>query len=372
MKITLNKTPEQTELIKLMGSSNRQKAIEAQETFAAAIAPLALQVLQQANVISAVYKDIPYDEFTNPTVPLDLYFDVKEKGYIKVWSQTMPGGLATSQVSGNGDLPVSTYSLTSAVSFLRSYARQGRLDVVAKTIERMAGEILVKQEINSVNPLLKAVAEATFDKAGVTTYHVIRTNTANQLALDDFNRLLTLAARINSSWVGGTPVGAPRGLTDLIISPEALEEIRAMAYNPMYFGSKTDIPATEQFRNAIYNSAGIPTLYGIGFIVCYEMGVGQAYNTIFDNYAGSTLYPGHGGSGTSAFDGSTEEVLVGVDRSREALVSPIMVSAESNGTLTVMPDDQFYASRSEKIGFWGRVTRGNAVLDARALTALVM
>ena len=38
MNISLKRTLEQVELVKLMGSNNRAKAIEAQETFAAAIA----------------------------------------------------------------------------------------------------------------------------------------------------------------------------------------------------------------------------------------------------------------------------------------------------------------------------------------------
>lgn len=373
MKITLKRTPEQVELVKLMGSNNRAKAIEAQETFAAAIAGVIQNVIQTAPVITQLFKDIEFDEFTNPTIPLDLYYDVKEKNYIKTWSQTVPGGLASSQTSGATDLPVMTYNLTSAVQFLKDYARQGRLDVVAKTLERMAQEILVKQEINAASVLTKALAEATYQKNGVTTFNTIRVNTANSVVLDDFNKLLTLAARINSSWVGGTPVNAPRGLTDLLVSPEFMEEIRAMAYEPMNtVGTVTNIPATEKFRNAVYDSAGLPSIYGVNLIPCYDLGVNQAYNTLFGTYAGSSAYPGYAGSGTAVFSNTTEELAIGIDRTRESLVRPVRVDAEGGGSLTVQPDDQFFASRSEKIGFWGRIRQGNCITDSRALVGLIM
>lgn len=375
MKITLKNDAEQKELIKLMGSNNRSVAIEAQEKFAAAITPVAQVVLQQANVISNLYTEISFDEFTSPTIPMDLYFDVKEAGYIKVWSQTMPGGLATNLPAGNGAMPVMTYNLTSAVSFLKMYARQGRLDVVAKTLERMAQEILIKQEVNSASPLMASAAQTTYRNAGVDAYQGFRVNTANRLVLDDFNKWLTMAARINSSWVGGTPVGAPRGLTDIVLSPEAIESIRAMAYNPLNTnaGAVTNIPGTEKFRNAVYEGAGVPNIYGIGLIPCYEFGVGQKYNALFGAYAGARAYAGYAGSGTAAFAPATEEVLIGVDRTREALVSPVMTSSENGGaTLVVQPDDQFYSSRSEKIGFWGRVNRGNVVVDSRATSFLIL
>ena len=61
----------------------------------------------------------------------------------------MAGGLPTSQVEGVKEMKISTYRLDSAISFLKKYARKSRLDVVSKAIERMANEILVKQDRNA-------------------------------------------------------------------------------------------------------------------------------------------------------------------------------------------------------------------------------
>jgi hypothetical protein len=363
MKITINRTPQQVELVKLMGSKDRSKAIAAMESFAAFIAPVVSQVIKGVPTLSGLFKDLPYDEYSSPSIPLDLYFDVAEKNYIKVWSQSIPGGLATQQTTGISELMIATYPLFSAVSFLKDYARQGRLDVVAKTLERMAQEVLFKQETNAASVIMSALANA----ADGSKKHVRRTKTAGSVTLDDFNKLLTLAARLNSSYVGGTPAQT-RGITDLVGSPEFVEKLRAMAYQPMV--PSTEIVGTDEFRNGVYNGAGIPSIYGIGVLQVFEMGKGYAWNTLFDSYAGSTTYPGYNDGSAVAFDGATEELVLGLDMSREVLVRPILTDSETSGTFTVLPDDQ-WVTRSEKVGFYGKLREGRVVLDERALVGLV-
>lgn len=369
MKINIKRTPEQVELVKLMGSKDRTKAIAAMESFAGFIAPVVQTVIASQPTLSSLFKDLPYDEYSSPSIPLDLYYDVRDKNYINVWSQSIPGGLATQQTTGISELMIATYPLFSAVSFLKDYARQGRLDVVAKTLERMAQEVLFKQEQNAASVVMSALANASTTIAGTATYHIKRTNTANAIVLDDFNRLLTLAARINSSYTGGTP-SQTRGITDLIGSPEFVAKLRAMAYTPMHTGSKSDIPATDSMRDAIYNGGGIPSFYGINVIQVFEMGVGYPWNALFDSYAGSTAYAGYADSGTAAFDGTADELVLGIDMAREVLVRPILTDSETTGTFTVLPDDQ-WVTRSEKVGFYGKLREGRVVLDDRALVGLV-
>ena len=74
----------------------------------------------------------------------------------------MAGGLPTStDVAAIQELKIGTYRLDSAVSFMKRYARRARLDVVSKGIERMAQEVLVKQERNAWAVVLRALAEAS-------------------------------------------------------------------------------------------------------------------------------------------------------------------------------------------------------------------
>ncbi len=373
MRITIDKTPEQVALIKALGSKKSSEAMPAMESFAAFIANIVQVVLQQAPTVSNMYKDLPYDEFSQPSIPLDLYYDVREKNLIKVWSQTVPGGLPTQMTHGIDELMVATYPLVSALAFLKDYARQGRLDVVSKALERMAGEFLLKQETNAASVMLNALAAASSPRGdGTDTYHIIRTATQGSVILDDFNRLLTLAARVNSSWVGGTPVGAARRVTDLVGSPEFVEKIRAMAYEPINTQNTSvgAIPATDKVRDAIYDNAGVPSFYGINIMQINELGKGMPFNTLFDTFASSTTYDGYGTGSAAAFDGAAEELVIGIDNSRDALVRPVLTDSENGGTLQVFPDDQ-WAARSEKVGYHAKLREGRVILDDRALFGLI-
>jgi len=229
-KINIKRTPEQVALVKQLGSKNKAESMAAQEAFAGFIGDVILQVVEQAPVISNLYTTKGYAEGTAPSLPLDVMFDIKDAGYIQVWTQSIAGGLPTNFVHGLDELMVSTYPLDSAVSMGKKYARNARLDVVAAVLERMSQEILIKQEANGASILLKASADARIQ--GTTTPQIIRSNVTRQFTLDDLNRLITLAARSRPSWVGGTPVGN-NAITDLVGSPEFMEQIRSIAYQPV-------------------------------------------------------------------------------------------------------------------------------------------
>jgi hypothetical protein len=277
-------------------------------------------------------------------------------------------------------MKITTYSLDSALSFDRKYAAKHRMDVVAKTFTRMAQEILLKQERTSANLVMSVLATAATNGKD----HVQRANAAGRFLLADLNELLTLGKRINTSFAKGTPAGGARGgLSDLLVSPEIVEQIRAMAYNPINVkgspsvssagnGSENGIAAPDEMRMAVYNSAGIPSFYGVSILEFSEMGKGQKFNTIFDTAAGSdTFTKADGSTGAAAFDGATEEILVGIDRSRESLLRVVATDPDSNSEFTLVADDQ-YSIRQNKIGYFGSMEEGRIILDTRALVGKIV
>ena len=371
MKLKLKNTPEQVELIKAIGSRDKMVSAEAMEAFAAFIGPVVSKVIAQASTAGLIYSDAEYDEDDSPSYPLDLYYDEGE-GYVNVWSQSMAGGLPTSQVEGVKEMKISTYRLDSAISFLKKYARRSRLDVISKALERMSQEVLVKQERNAWAVILKALAEATTSGAGgdPAGSHVTQGTAAAGLTLDDLNDLMTVMRRINTSWAGGTAAGADYGLTDLFISPEQKAKIRAMAFNPL---STTGAPAGTQalpdgVKEDIYRAAGAQEIFGVRITDMVELGVGttRKYNQLFmDMSAAQSL------AGGSAFDASDDEVIVGLDLSKEAFVRAVARQADGGGTFTVLPDDQF-VTRSDKTGFYGFLEEGRVCIDARAISGIVL
>ncbi len=375
MKITLERTPEQVELIKAMASKNRDVAYEAQTALAEFIGPVLAEVVNTAPTVSNMFTSLQFNSDESPSIPLDLYHDITDEDYIQVWSQSVPGGLPTNQVApSQSELKFTTYTLDSALSFDKRYASRSRLDVVSKTFTRMAQEILLKQEKTSASMIMTALANATTN----SEQHVIRSAQSGRFLLSDLNKLFTKAKRINTSWTGGTPADRRgRGITDLLVSPEIVEEIRGLAYNPINTeGSKTDIPGTDTMRDAIFNSAGIPEFYGVSIQEYNEMGNGQKWNTVFDTAADATVYDDNysaTGGGDRAFDGSAgkEQILVGVDLSRESMIRAVATDSESGDEFSLVSDDQF-VTRQSKIGYYGSLEEGRMIIDDRVLLGLIV
>jgi hypothetical protein len=384
MKITLKRTDEQIELVKAMASRNRDTAYAAQVALAEFIGPVLAEVINNAPTVSNLFTPLQYNADDNPSIPLDLYYNIFDEDYIRVYSQSVAGGLPTNYVQPtSSELKFATYHLDSAVSFDKKYASRSRLDVIGKTFTRVAQEVLIKQERTSSNLIMTALANAKTGTATLeaTNRHVFRTAQADRLLLDDLNKLFTKIKRVNASWDGGTPTGARKGLTDLLVSPEVVEKIRAMAYQPINTlapngaavgATSQPVTLVDPEREKIFGQAGMTEFYGISIMEILELGVGKRFNDVFDTVAGTTDYLGHGSTtASSAFAGATEEIIVGLDRTRDAMVRAIAVDSESGSEFNLVADDQF-SNRQQRIGYYGSLEEGRMVLDDRALVGLIM
>ena len=339
MKITIKRTDDQVALVQAMGSNNREEAYEAQAAVAELIGPVVDEVINNAPTVSNLFTTLTYQWDDNPSLPLDLFHDITDEDYIQVYSQTVAGGLPYNQVfPAHNELKFATYNLDSALAFDRKYVRKARLDVVSKTFTRMAQEILLKQERTSFNVIATA---------------------------------LVLANSISSA--GGTPVGGPKaGITDLMISPEMSQELRAMAYNPIntveapYTSAlKDSLQAPYELRNTLYNAAGLPQFYGINIMELNELGKSQRFNKIF------ATVNSNNGSPVSSFASDDDEIMIGVDRSKDALIRPVVLDEGNTGDLSIMVDDQF-SVRQNKIGYYAKVEEGRICIDDNALCGLAV
>ena len=375
MKIQFDKNPEQVELIKALASDNKSVALEAQEAFAAFISTVVQQVLLQAGTSSMIYRDIEFNEDDSPSIPLDLYYGQGE-GAISVWSQTVGGGLPTNFVQGLQEMKVNTYRLDSAIAMDKRYVRKARLDVVAAGLERMANEILVKQERNAWAVILKVLADASTDG----TKHAFRAGSAGTYQLDDMNNLWTLVRRLNSAYTGGTPQALEsRGLTDIFVSPEVKAQIRGFAYQPMNTRSgavdgasgASSLALPDDVRSEIYRGAGTSEIFGVTVHEMNELGTDRKYNTLFDTFAGSTQWNTYGVAGGTAFNTTNDELVIGIDSSRNAFLRPVATDSVSGGQIKVLPDDQFLA-RSAKVGFYSFLEEGRVATDSRAVCGLIV
>lgn len=373
MKIQLKNTPDQRALFQAIGSKNIDESRQAMAAYADFIGPVAQEVLMQASTAGMFYDTIQFAEDDSPSIALDLFFDEGTE-FVQTWSQELPGGLGTSHVEGLKEMKIQTYELYSAVSFNKKYARKARLNVLEKATERMVNELLVKQERNAWVVPLRGLAEGNIGGKQNT----FRATTAGVFGLDDLNKMITRSKRINQSYAIGTPSNFQyKGLTNLFVSPEIKEQVRAFVYQPMNTRSgatttsgATSIALPDSVREEIYKSAGTNSVFNIEITDLNELGVGAKYNTVFDTLAGSTTFVTAAGSGSAAFDGTTTEIIMGVDKSRGALIHAVL-AGENGNVAQVQVDDQF-VSRQDKTGFYAQISEGRVLIDARALIGLIV
>lgn len=373
--IKLKNTPDQLELVKAMGSKDQEVSRQAINAYVSAVGPVLQEVLLQLGTSSQIFSDFPFQEGSNQTIPLSV-FRGEGENYITVWTNTsMPGGLPSSEVSSAEDLKFSTTKFESAVNFPKKYATYQNVNVVSAATERMLNEVVVKRDLTAWATLMRALGEARTNINGVSTDHILQAATINVFKLADLSQFITLSRRINHSYAEGTAVNPySKGITDLFVSPEIKEQIRAFVYNPMNTTAvpntdeSTAVPLPDAMREEIYRNAGATSLWDINITDLNELGDGFKYNVLFGLYAPAGVAVGGGN-----FSAANDQVLVGIDMSRResSLFSPVANDSYDGTSFTVQNDDQ-WVSRSERIGFWGRESRGFVVADARVLQALVV
>src|ERR1043165_6262241 len=160
MKLKFNESQDQLELIAAMGSKNQKQSEAAQEAFAALLGPTLGQVYQQSDTTKFLYRDMPYRVDDDSSFPLELFAEVPE-GYFSIWSSPMPGGIPTNTVHQPiEEVKFTTYRLDSAWSILSKYARQMRLPIIAKALERLLAEVQLKTSHAAWSVVLAALAQA--------------------------------------------------------------------------------------------------------------------------------------------------------------------------------------------------------------------
>lgn len=369
MKITIERNQESLELIKALASQDQNTVYEAQIAIAEIVGPVLETQANQAPVLSNLFELKTVNEGANPSIPLDAYRDMTDENTFSIWTQSVDGGLPSNEIRPvTGEFKITLARVDSAQNFHKKYIEQGQIDVVAQAFQRMAQEMLVKDETASATLIFAALANAKTNGK----QHVVRSVIPGRLTLDDFNNLKIFSKRLYKSWAGGTPQGPSKaGFTDLFLSPEAMGEIRKMAYNPvntqpapMEGAVKNGIGAPDEIRKQLYSSAGDPTFFGVTFHEYNEFGIGQKYNKLFAKFAGEKQFGGE------KFDETTSEIILGIDDSVDSLYR--FASTNGNGqTMTFEPDDQ-YTRRSGKIGWFGYKDEGRFILDNRALTAIIV
>lgn len=375
------KDKDQVELIKAMGSKNKVVAAQAQESFAELMSPIVSEQYKVAGTSQLFYRNDTYTKGTNPTIPLDLLVG-KDESYLSIWTPgPNPGGAPTNTVQiAPEEFPILPYKLETAISWLKKWASESRLNVVSKVVERLFEEILLKSEDNAFYVLLAALVGST-NPNSTNLGNLRASTTAGQFTLDDLNKLFTAFRRTSPSWAGGTTAGRSTFPTDLVMSPEIFEKIRSFAYQPINTVGANFIAATanspgitlpDAERGNLFTAAGTPNFFGTNITVIDEFGPTQRYNTMFASLIGSTAIPVITGSAaTRTFANATNDLIIAVDATKDSAWKLMASDADNGNVLQLEADDQFI-KRSQKIGSWGGVEEARVVTETRNLFGIIV
>jgi hypothetical protein len=176
--------------------------------------------------------------------------------------------------------------------------------------------------------------------AGVDRNIVVYDSDANSSQFT--KRLVSLMKTVMRRNGGGNSTSANRGLlTDLYVSPEAMEDIRNWGLDQI----------DEVTRREIYTAAdgAINRVFGVNLHDVDELGVGQQYQQFFSSNTG--------GLGAT-MPGSDTEIVVGLDlRKRDSFIMPVRQEVQ------IFEDESLH--RQKRAGFYGWAELGFAVLDNR-------
>jgi len=320
-------TPELTELLVRSGSSKREVSMLANAEFAKALELPLRQALLSGDILGGIFEPIQLAQSATPEFPLDFLAPGTEKDFV---AYTVPnhGYIPERHVEGDYVM-VPTFDIGASIDYLLKYARDARWDVVGRAMEVLESSFVKKMNDDGWHTLLAA---------GVDRNVVVYDSDATSAGMFS-KRLVSLMKTVMRRNGGGNSSSQNRGLlTDLYISPEAMEDIRNWGLDQL----------DEVTRREIYTAADgtLNRVFGVNLHDVDELGEGQEYEMFYE----STL--------AASLPGSKTEIVVGLDlRKRDSFIMPVRQEVQ------IFEDETLH--RQKRAGFYGWAEQGFAVLDNR-------
>jgi hypothetical protein len=315
-------------LLRKSGDADINVAAAAQREFAKALElPLRKGVLV-GNILGSIFETINVEPGATTEYPLDLVSPGLEGEHV---AYTNPGHGRIPERSVEGDyVMIPTYSITSSVDYLLRYAREARWDIVGRAMQVMEAGFTKKMNDDGWHTLLAAGVDRN-----ILVYD------ADATAGLFSKRLVSLMQTVMRRNSGGNSASVGRGrLTDMYVSPEALEDVRNWGLD------QVDEVTRREIYTASEGGAPITRIFGVNLHDLDELGEGQEYQNFFVNDLSGSV------------QGSDLELVVGLDQSTsDSFVMPMKEQ------LQVFEDPTLH--RQQRAGYYGWAELGFGVLDNR-------
>ena len=305
---------------------------EADEASALSVMPdrMINEAILPGDIFSSIFEVnmLGWDQY--PSYPTDLIVPGSE-GEFAAYTVPSNGKIPRRVVEGD-EITLNTYRIANSVDWNVRYSRTGRIDVVSRGLQVLQNGFVQKMSDDAWHTLLAAgldrglMAYDASATAGVFTKKLLQ--------------VLKVAMIRNGG--GNLASGNQFNLTDLYISPEAMEDIVNFSSNDLSELTRRDIEL---------NAEGtVKRIFGVNLHVLTELGEGQKYTKYF----------------TDVLSGSLEthdvELVVGLDLSRQN--NPFIMPVRGGG-VEIYYDESLF--RSGLVGYWGSAELTFGCLDTRSV-----
>jgi len=324
------KNPDQDmrELLVASASGDEAVAQAARNDIAYAIELPLRQGVLDGDIIggAGIFEPLYLTGNASPEYPLDFLRPGTEKDFI-AYSIPNHGYIPQRHIEGDR-IMVPTYEIGNAIDWNLKYARDARWDVVSRATQVFMNGFVQKWNADAWHTLITAAADR----------NVIVTD--SDAAPGQFTkRLVSLMKLVMRRSGGGNTGSSGRGrLTDLYVSPEAMEDIRNWNVDQIDEVTRREIFLRED--------GGMSRIFGVNLHELDELGVGQEFQLFYEDELSGVL------------PGGDEEIVIGLDLSnRDAFVMPV------KEPVSVFDDPTLHRMRRQ--GIYGWAEQGFAILDNR-------
>lgn len=287
------------------------------------------------DILGGIFQSMPVTN-GNSTMefPIDLLAPGTEREFV---AYTIPnsGRIPDRHVEGDY-VSVPTYPIGAGIGTNLRYIRDANWFVLGRMQEIMKNQFVKKMNDDGFHTILSAGASRN-----IVVYD------ADASAGQFTKRVVSLAKTVMRRNGGGNSGSSNRRkLTDLYVSPEALEDIRNWGVDQL----------DEVTRREIYvandDSGAVNRVFGVNLHALDELGDNQEYQLYYENVLGGTMPSGD------------VEIGIGLDLSQSGFVMPVKQDVE-------IFNDPF-AHRSQRFELYGWAECGFASLDNRSILLLSM
>lgn len=327
---TIFEKPDEATLAMIRATADDNPVVRdaAQWEFAKAMElPLREGVLY-GDVLNGIFERMDWPNNQQVEFPLDLIAPGEEDEFVAYTSPGV-GYIPERRIHGNY-VSIPTYQINNAIDWELKFARQANWNIVARALEVMAAGFVKKINNDGFHTLIAAAVDRN-----ILVYD------ADATAGVFTKRLVSLMKNVMLRNAGGNATSLGRGrLTDIFLSPEAIEDVRNWNLDQV----------DELTRREIYlasdDSSTLTRIFGVNLHPMYELGVGAEYQQYFTNQLGGSLAAGD------------EELVIGVDLSkRDSFLMPVTLP------ISVFADPGMHRRQEEGYYGWGEF--GFAVMDNR-------